>query len=71
MLEVRLQGGKLDEVVASGPGFNFHLEQMGNTGWWLEVNVDGKRVAVWLNSARAMKVHYEQDGAVVTADGGR
>jgi hypothetical protein len=57
--EIRLNDdGTLDEVVAQGAFF--HLEQQSNTGWWLCVEVGGRRVDVWLSSKAKIVAHCDE-----------
>ena len=55
--EIRLNDdGTLDEVVAPG----FHLEQMDFNHWWLEVEIDGRAVSVWLTAKGKITASYER-----------
>lgn len=55
--EIRLNDdGTLDEVCAPG----FHLEQMDYNHWFLEIEVDGKAVAVWLHARGKITASYER-----------
>ena len=55
--EVRLHdGGTLDEVCTP----TAHLEQLDTGHWFLEVEVGGKSVAVWLYSTHRISATYER-----------
>ena len=55
--EVRLNAdGTLDEVCAPG----FHLEQMDYNHWFLEIEIGGKAVAVWLYARGKITANYER-----------
>lgn len=55
--EIRLTGGKLDEIVATGA--SVHLEQMRANQWFLIVTAGGKSMRVWLSSSRPIKANCE------------
>ena len=60
--EVRLNDdGTLDEVVGIGA---FHLEQMAEDHWWMEIENSAGRVAVWLTAGRGkIAAIYEAEPA--------
>jgi len=63
VLEVRFQGGELDEVVGFG---HFHLEQMTDTHWWMEFDdAHGRRAAVHLQSRGRIRSFVEESPCAV------
>lgn len=60
MTEIRLNtDGSLDEVVSSN--CHFHLEQMSDSHWWMEVETKEGSVHINLHSRGKIKANVERD----------
>lgn len=60
-MEVRLDDGALDEVVADG----FHLERLDKGVWWMRVDgIGGRSVTVTLTARGAINAEFETEGKV-------